>query len=60
MSNKYNLGAINLAFNPIQVKQNNIIVIQIDDSYKKEPVLQMEDNVELKLLYYFDKIFIYI
>lgn len=59
MSNKYNLGAINLAFNPIQVKQNNIIVIQIDDSYKKEPVLQMEDNVELKLLYYFDKIFIY-
>lgn len=59
MPNKYNLGAINIEFNPTTVKQNNMIVLEIGDSYKKEPVMQITGNNDIQLLYYYSRIFIY-
>jgi hypothetical protein len=59
MPNKYNLGAINVEFNPTTIKQNNMIVLEIGDSYKKEPVIQIADNNDIQLLYYYGRIFIY-
>lgn len=61
MPNKYNLNISGkkIGFTPSEFASKKIITIEMDESWKKEPVVQISGKDDIQILYYYGRILIY-